>query len=74
MNIISYADIKDCGDHLERIPMVIKCDCGRKLELWDSWANSCDCGREYNNGGQQLAPRCFWGEETGETESDLYGI
>lgn len=54
--------------HEERVttPAVILCDCGRKLTLWDSWANGCDCGREFNGSGQLLAPREQWGEETGE--------
>ncbi len=50
-----------------REPAVIRCDCGTHLELYSSWANSCQrCGREYNGSGQLLAPRSQWGEETGE--------
>lgn len=50
-----------------RQPMTITCVCGRKLTLHSSWANECDgCGTEYNGGGQRLAPRSQWGEETGE--------
>jgi hypothetical protein len=50
-----------------REPAVIECDCGTHLELYSSWANSCQrCGREYNGSGQLLAPRSQWGEETGE--------
>lgn len=48
---------------------VIRCDCGCELTLYSGWANGCDCGLEYNGSGQQLAPRRFWGEETGETFS-----
>ncbi len=55
---------------MKRIP-VVRCVCGNLVECWDSWANSCDkCGTEYNGGGQQLAPRSQWGEETGETFLD----
>ena len=72
MNIIKHGDIIDCGTHLERVPMTIRCDCGSILELWDSWANGCNCcHREYNSGGQQLASREFWGEETGEHYADV---
>lgn len=42
------------------------CGCGRLVYLSSGWANACACGTEYNGAGQQLAPRCQWGEETGE--------
>jgi hypothetical protein len=42
------------------------CHCGHEMALYDSWSNECNCGTEYNGGGQQLAPRSQWGEETGE--------
>ena len=36
---------------------VIRCDCGRPLELDDWYSTACPaCGREYNGGGQLLAP------------------
>lgn len=44
----------------------LRCDCGTHLTLHDSWSNECSCGTEYNGSGQKLAPRRFWGEETGE--------
>ena len=49
-------------------PAVIVCNvCSAHVTLHDAFASSCDrCGTEYNGGGQQLAPRRFWGEETGE--------
>lgn len=52
-------------------PAIIQCDCEAPLELSRSWANSCECGAEYNGSGQQLAPRSQWGEETGEHSSDF---
>lgn len=54
--------------HEERqtVAAVMRCDCGAKFTLNDSWATGCDCGREYNGSGQLLAPRSQWGEETGE--------
>ena len=46
---------------------VVQCTCGAEVECWSGWANECDrCGTEYNGSGQRLAPREFWGEETGE--------
>lgn len=54
-----------------REPAEGRCDCGRCVVLDDSWINSCDCGREYNGSGQELAPRAQWGEETGEHPADV---
>lgn len=53
-------------EYVEHIPAVCRCECGRKVTLWDGWSNECDCGREFNGSGQLLAPRSQWGEETGE--------
>ena len=51
-----------------KIPGVIKCDCGAKVELDSGWANECRrCHAEYNGSGQRLADRSQWGEETGES-------
>jgi len=48
----------------------IKC-CGRWMQC-NSFTNTCDqCGKDYNGAGQELAPRSQWGEETGETASDI---
>lgn len=47
---------------------VIRCSCGCAVHCEDGWANPCDrCGTEFNGSGQRLAPRAFWGEETGES-------
>lgn len=49
---------------------IIKC-CGKDLEC-DSFTNTCgQCGADYNMSGQRLAAREQWGEETGETASDI---
>jgi hypothetical protein len=48
----------------------ITCACGRKLYC-SGFTNTCECGRDYNWGGQMLAPRSCWGEETGETAADI---
>lgn len=37
-----------------------------------AFTNTCDhCGADYNSSGQRLASRSQWGEETGETASDI---
>lgn len=36
--------------------------------------DACECGRDLNQGGQELGPREQWGEETGESLSDILGI
>ena len=47
---------------------VVRCTCGSEVHCSSSWANECrSCGTEFNGSGQTLAPRHFWGEETGET-------
>ncbi len=47
----------------------IKC-CGQILRRGSGYFATdyrCDiCGAEYNSSGHKLAPRQFWGEETGE--------
>lgn len=47
-----------------------RCDCGREVVL-SGFTNTCDCGADYNSVGQRLAPRSQWGEETGESASDI---
>lgn len=47
-----------------------KCVCGEWLEL-NNFTNACVCGRDYNSNGTLLAPREQWGEETGETATDI---
>ncbi len=49
---------------------VIRCGCGQEVYC-SGFTNTCDCGRDYNHAGQQLAPRSQWGEETGESLSDI---
>jgi len=50
---------------------VIKCNCGEEV-LCMYFTNSChNCNRDYNMSGQELAPRCQWGEETGESIADI---
>jgi hypothetical protein len=51
--------------------VVIRCGCGSKLDC-RSFTNTCKCGRDYNFAGDELAPREFWGEETGELPNECY--
>ena len=55
----------ECYRHSYWNPSIGRCYCGRKVCL-GGFTNTCDCGREYNSSGQELAPREQWGEETGE--------
>lgn len=52
---------------------VIRCFCTREV-LCYGFTNTCDCGADYNSSGQHLAPREQWGEETGESLSDILNI
>ncbi len=67
-------DVIDNGikrrEYSYRKAAVGKCVCGGKVSL-DSFTNGCQCGRDYNMSGQELAPRNHWGEETGESYSDI---
>jgi len=60
----------DKSHHTWSTPTVGLCDCGREIEL-DHFTNTCDCGKDYNSAGQELASRSQWGEETGESVSDI---
>lgn len=51
--------------HRHTEPATGRCECGRMVVLY-GFTNACDCGRDYNMSGQELAPRSQWGEETGE--------
>jgi len=49
------------------------CDCGREVVL-SGFTNTCECGTDYNQSGQLLAPRSQWGCETGESLTDILNI
>jgi hypothetical protein len=54
----------------DRVVKVVRCTCGGEVVCVDAWANTCGsdtCTTEWNGFGQRLAPRQFWGEETGES-------
>ena len=46
------------------------CSCGEMVTLV-GLVNACECSVEYNNSGQRLAPRSQWGDDTGESISDI---
>jgi len=52
---------------------VIKCRCGKEV-VCAGFTNTCECGADYNNFGSLLTPRSQWGEETGESLSDILSI
>ena len=67
---ISYAGIRK-HVHIYIQPAIGLCSCGDQVSL-DGFTNTCDnCGADYNQSGQRLAPRSHWGEETGEHWSDI---
>jgi len=55
---------------MARTYKIKRCECGRDVTC-SGFTNTCECGRDYNHAGQLLAPRSQWGEETGETASDI---
>jgi hypothetical protein len=57
--------------HRQPAYTLVKCDCGYKLEC-SGFTTTCNCGRDYNWNGEQLAPRSQWGEETNEDWWDCY--
>ncbi len=64
---------EDGYTHSWREPGIGRCHCGRHVIL-EGFTNTCACGRDYNSAGQELAPRAQWGEETGESLSDILNI
>lgn len=54
---------------------ILNCDCGHKTDLSeerdDFTCGGYGCRREYNCFGQALAPREQWGDETGESLTDI---
>lgn len=70
-------DVIDGGvehfEHINKEPAEGRCPCGGIVFL-TGFTNSCDCGRDYNSAGQELAPRSQWGEETGEHPADILRI
>ncbi len=60
--------------NVARYPAIIECDvCRNHVSLDSAWLNPCSCGADYDGAGNRLAPRSQWGEETGESLSDILG-
>ena len=59
------------GRVIEHEAPVVKCRCGDEV-VCDRFTNTCyECGSDFNGSGQLLADRSQWGEETGESVSDI---
>jgi hypothetical protein len=72
---IIWHERTDGSSYSEKIPGEVRCSCGAIVEIWDCWLNVCDvCGTDYDGSGNQLAPRCQWGEETGEHYTDITNL
>ena len=54
-------------------PAIGECNYCRRHVTLSGFTNTCECGADYNSAGQGLAPRSQWGEETGETASEILG-
>jgi hypothetical protein len=71
-DVISNGIIKRTNTYWE--PAIGICiECGEEVVLC-GFTNTCVCGADYNSSGQRLAPRNQWGEETGESPSDILRI
>lgn len=72
--VIKYKGIKKY-EHSYAEPAIGECNnCDNEVSL-RGFTNTCDnCETDYNMSGQQLAPREQWGEETGESLSDILSI
>lgn len=66
-------DCPKCGGFCRVINRWGTCVCGEEIEF-SGFTNTCECGRDYNSSGQELAPRSQWGEETGESLADILSI
>lgn len=61
-------------EHSWTEPAVGICDeCSDRVSL-GGFTNTCECGADYSGSGQRLAPREFWGEETGESVADILSV
>jgi hypothetical protein len=56
-----------------RLVGIYRCECGLEIHC-AGFTNTCACGRDYNWNGSRLAPRDQWGEDTGESLSDILTI
>ncbi len=72
VTIAAVQPLKYPGMLQPRPEVEVKC-CGEWLCVSGRFTTTCDhCDTDYNSAGQELAPREFWGEETGEHWSECY--
>lgn len=65
--------ITECS-HSHSEPAEGECNRCKRTVVLHGFTNTCECGVDYNMSGQELAPREQWGEETGESLSDILSI
>ncbi len=72
---IKYTENRDPETN-QIIDRIGYCPCGANVFLVAggsfNFTTTCNCGKDYNSSGDELAPREQWGEETGEHWSDCY--
>jgi hypothetical protein len=69
-NVIDKGIVKHTRPY--KIDAIGLCECGHEVYL-SSFTNTCgNCFADYNSFGQRLADRSQWGEETGESLSDIF--
>ena len=60
-------------DTYKKLAVVVECFCGEEV-VCSGFTNTCyECGADYNDNGDQLVDRKYWGEETGENWKDIVG-
>jgi hypothetical protein len=61
--------------HAWSSPAIGECNhCGEEV-LLSGFTNECrGCNTDYNSSGQELAPRECWGEDSGESVSDILSV
>lgn len=60
-------------EHEYTVAAIGRCECGQEVHL-SGFTNTCECGADYNMSGSRLADRSQWGEETGESVSDILAV
>lgn len=69
--LAQYHEKCKCGGMFRITERYGECSCGEEVEF-SKFTNTCHkCGRDYNMSGHLLANREQWGEETGESISDI---
>lgn len=61
-------------EHSYKEPAIGECNYCRREVVLSGFTNTCECGIDYNWGGQELAPREQWGDDTQETLGEILSI